>query len=633
MTKAIISIRRFSVGLVCFLFALAACAGPDDDAAAKAGVKAPQAPAWAPAVPPRIHIVHGLWDSQYRIEEAIARCGSAVLADSWHAAAGGFGFTCLWNDGAVGSVGDFPGAFSGRISIFDYPLVVIAHVNATAFTPADRVRLRDYVRTGGAVLILGGRFDTGGQYLNTAIEELAPVQFQSGLDFEHPEGGVVLQRSDDDLARGWSSLAWDRQPRVYWYHRTTPKPGARVLLTLNDRPALTAGTFGKGRVVIFSSTVMGDPAKDQTAFWQWDGWPVILADTIRWLMQASAAARTAVNNATALATVEQMVDAGAVVEAIEKRSAAKAGPNYWTPVYDAARSASDAQSVNTLIKVLAELPGDVPADLVEFMLARLPPHADAACGANATLLTKSSLPGKTALGLGLLGAAKAPGAFAILANAYNNPEIQSAAPAVSAESETVLDARNLASMATPESDQLAQLVRRAAAIGMGWLGSPEAAERLQQIRQDTAGAMPDPRQFTELKPELQLHEQALLALARCGEATVAGELIDLLIENRYIIVRQRIHETPISATKAKAAKEHLSVILNWQQTLLEQLATLPASARTALAVRLAKEADPAVISVALAAFAGPPAPSDNARTILKASLLPAVRALGATGGQ
>ena len=62
-----------------------------------------------------------------------------------------------------------------------------------------------------------------------------------------------------------------------------PKSGAQVHMSAGTEPVLLTGTFGQGKVAVFTGTVLGQAAPNAQPFWTWNGWPGTLSGTLSWL--------------------------------------------------------------------------------------------------------------------------------------------------------------------------------------------------------------------------------------------------------------------------------------------------------------------------------------------------------------
>lgn len=163
--------------------------------------------------------------------------------------------------------------FSEHLGSFD--LLIFQNFEFGPYEMAGYLpRVREYVRRGGAFVMLGGEQSfAGGGYAGTPLSEVLPVQLSPNL--EGPEGVIegavrpaitrayrrhpVLElRSDvSSNARAWAALsALEGLNRVF-----SAKPDAQVLLSHprlkaddgSKLPVLALGAFGQGRVMALMS--------------------------------------------------------------------------------------------------------------------------------------------------------------------------------------------------------------------------------------------------------------------------------------------------------------------------------------------------------------------------------------------
>ncbi|HZS92126.1 MAG TPA: glutamine amidotransferase [Chloroflexota bacterium] len=144
--------------------------------------------------------------------------------------------------------------------------------------------IREYVRAGGALVMIGGYLtfqgiEAKGAYRGTPIEEVLPVTLLAGDDrVELPDRSrPEVVRPDHDLVRGLPHV-W---PRVLGYNRLQPKDSATVLVTCNGDPFVAVGEYGRGRTLAFA----GDcgPHWAPVSFVEWDGYDVFWAQAMAWL--------------------------------------------------------------------------------------------------------------------------------------------------------------------------------------------------------------------------------------------------------------------------------------------------------------------------------------------------------------
>ncbi len=614
------SANRFVRGVACAL-ALGLTNGwanaAPEEGVARAGAAAARAPL-------RVLVVRGLWNEQYRIDEGLARAGTALIDDAWVWDGTGCGWPSPGDQGGGGLM-DFPDA----AGLAGYDVVVVANVNAKAFGKgADD--LVDYVRNGGSLFLLGGRFAFGKAYKESALAAVAPVEFpglkQWGSDLT-AAFGRELKPGADRIGSGFAGLAWDRKPVLYWYHDVTPKSGARVLLAAGDAPVLVAGESGKGRVVVFAGTVMGDPAEGQAAFWAWDGWPAIEAAALQWLAEAHLAAGPP---AVSEGTRKGVAAALAKMETASLGEDAKMSAELEGLLLGEARRCRGTAQAGFLLRTVAGMPADISAPVVEALQPAMLTFVGPEGEKPAREMIGSGQPYRTALGLALLGGARAADAAAVLGRFYETGKPKAAAVKEDAGGSALLDGPGGGGMKPVlERDANAMLtaIRGGALAGLGQVGDGAA---LTVVRKAVAGLQgagaPRPKEYADvLSSDNRLYQQALVSALRCGDESAAGPLVDALLENIYIIARAR-NEGNKGKDRIAKVQALVDGELVWQREMYRQLAQVPDKVRPALATRMAAEKDRRVTPLAFAVFGGRAAPAE-AEALLAKSPVPAVAAL------
>jgi hypothetical protein len=147
----------------------------------------------------------------------------------------------------------------GTLVLINYPLPPIAL----------RYAIREWVRSGGHLLVCGGRYTLAqANWGSTFLEEVLPATLNTPPDVEKlPQGSVINQLPG--------------HPAIYYAHRVQPRADARVLWSAGKTPILLQCDYGKGRVLLFTGTVLGEAANNEIPFWQWQGWPAALAHFIK----------------------------------------------------------------------------------------------------------------------------------------------------------------------------------------------------------------------------------------------------------------------------------------------------------------------------------------------------------------
>lgn len=596
-----------------------------------AGAAPAAEPAWVlpPAPPLSVLAVRGLWHGEYRLEEALARCATAFVDDVWVWDGCGSGWIGPGGQGGGGVI-DFP----GPEALMRHHVVIVANTNAPAFGAHQQV-LMDYVKHGGAVLFLGGRFSFGKQYRESSFAAMMPVEFPGqqrwGSDLQAVDTGLDVLPGKDSIGAGFGTLPWADKPAVFWYHDVVPKADAKVLLTAGGKPLLVVGTFGQGRVGVFAGTVMGEPPVGRLPFWQWSGWPRLLGTTVAWLAEAPAQKATGGGGATRDAITAALGNADTKGLDDTDKPQATAAPELARLLLTEARACRSAESAAFLLNAAAKAPGDLPPGLVEEIGLAVVPFAPAESAKAAQALLATGLPYKTALAARVLGAARAAGSVAILEALYRSGEPPK--PAAAGADDLDLD-KGLTAIPTlkavppKEQAQMQTAIRLAALQGLGAIGDAPALAVVRKAVADLAGdGAPKPKEYADtLSDANRLYQEALLAALRCGDDRAAAPLVGCLLENVYMISRART-EANKSKDRLARLQQNLPALIAWQQSLCRELRLLPDRVLPAVAEQVAGVQDRRVAPVAFAAFAGRALPAPAAAALAK-SPVPAVAALG-----
>ena len=147
--------------------------------------------------------------------------------------------------------------------------------------PNRLAALRDWVRGGGGLGMIGGYLSFGGiegkaNYGRTPLADALPVEIETGDDrVETPEDPAPRVVADhavvDGLPREW--------PPLLGYQRLGPR--GTVLATVNGDPLLVVGAVADGRALAYASDI--GPHWAPPAFLEWDGYARLWDQAVRWL--------------------------------------------------------------------------------------------------------------------------------------------------------------------------------------------------------------------------------------------------------------------------------------------------------------------------------------------------------------
>jgi len=162
-------------------------------------------------------------------------------------------------------------------------LIVLADVPASAFNGLmGRRALRQFVEIGQGLLVFGGPFALGkGELEDCAFEDALPVTTTGPWDLVKADNPVVKVGKPSPITNG---LHWEQKPVISYYQKVIPKPGAEVLLKCGEAPLLVTGTYGEGRVAVFTGTYL-EAAKGQTLIFDWPDYATMLGRLTWWLTQ------------------------------------------------------------------------------------------------------------------------------------------------------------------------------------------------------------------------------------------------------------------------------------------------------------------------------------------------------------
>jgi len=164
-------------------------------------------------------------------------------------------------------------------------------------TPNPLAALREWVFTGGALVMCGGYLSFSGieakaAFAGTDVELALPVTISRTDDrVENPTACVPVTVAAGHPALGGVTGEW---PVLSGYNRVTPKDDAQVLVTVGDDPLLAVGTHGQGRTLAFTTDIGPHWAPD--AFVASSAFRTMWPAAIEWLAGADQALDAAGTN-------------------------------------------------------------------------------------------------------------------------------------------------------------------------------------------------------------------------------------------------------------------------------------------------------------------------------------------------
>jgi hypothetical protein len=447
------------------------------------------------------------------------------------------------------------------------------------------------------------------------LAKLAPLEFADEgpwtLESQSVNEGAALKPGPDLGAEKLPELAKDKPPLVYSFYKVKAKPDAKVLLVAGeeDNPVLIMHAVGKGRVAVFTATCRGYPKEGQLAYWQWTAWPAFLAEVLRQLAAATADAPRGLDEEGRAALAEAGDRAYDLLDGVSDTGRTE----FEALLGAAAARCHDKPTAEFLLELLAAYPLDLPDPSTHVLASALLPWVDDRCGQQVRALVESGEPGKTILGLILLGAARLEDAHSTLA-AF----LDTGAPRSRGGGElSLIDGDPQSVEAVMRAEQNAVKIRLAAIVGLGLSGDAASLPLLEKEAAAHAaqGRFEPDSEPAEITPEHQAYQNARLASLLCGDAESAGPVVDFLLANAAVISR--------ASTESGAQQ----AALDWQAQRLRRLAKAPDSVLPALAKRISAEPNSGVKTPAMAIFGGRELPEEVAK-VLSDSSVAVVAALG-----
>lgn len=226
---------------------------------------------YSPHAKPRVLFLRGLYNRFFRVDEAI----TAVFPDAEIKT----GWLDQSNVGLLFSY--FPADYPDLLS---YDLIVLGNVPAQPFDLLGQEMLKDYLRAGGNLLVLGGdqAFGQAG-FTNAELIAQLPVELGGVYNWRKISGGTLQVAAELPVTR---DVTFSGKEMVYYSHLCSPKKDAVVAVTAGDRPILVLNNaLQGGRIACVLATPFGEADNGETAFWDAPAWKTLMGNTVRWLIR------------------------------------------------------------------------------------------------------------------------------------------------------------------------------------------------------------------------------------------------------------------------------------------------------------------------------------------------------------
>ena len=182
-----------------------------------------------------------------------------------------------------------------REEIDAFDVVILSDIGANTLLLPDRVAIRsestpnrlmlirDYVKGGGGLLMIGGYLtfqgiQAKGNYRASPVEEVLPIELEIGDDRSEQPQGVTVDVVDAAHPTVAGLSDW---PQFLGYNRSKLRSDARLVASCQDHPFIAVREVEKGRSAIFASDC--GPHWGPPSFLAWNGYAPLWNNLANWL--------------------------------------------------------------------------------------------------------------------------------------------------------------------------------------------------------------------------------------------------------------------------------------------------------------------------------------------------------------
>jgi len=199
-----------------------------------------------------ILVLRGYWWKNYRIENVVNEIGNERIK----------------------RFDVYPDPTKEPYNISDYNIIFLINYPIGFDNYNFRSKLLSFVKSGGKLIILGGMYCLGqGGLKDTIVEEILPVKLTGVGELIRAEKPLILSLQKNNFL--------PEKPAIYYYHNVIPREDSKVILYGGEIPVLLQKNYGKGEVIVFIGTVLGEKKVDETPFWETNEWKKVMKSLIK----------------------------------------------------------------------------------------------------------------------------------------------------------------------------------------------------------------------------------------------------------------------------------------------------------------------------------------------------------------
>ncbi|HWE02713.1 MAG TPA: glutamine amidotransferase [Tepidisphaeraceae bacterium] len=271
-----------------------------------------------------------------------------------------------WRVGPEGCLENFPASYNELLS---QDVVILDNSLATDVGNSNRVRIADFVRDGGGLLVLGGGNSLScGNDHNTYVGDILPIKITGRRNTFRDDKGMAFAPVGNDIFS--PGIEWGKI-QAFTVDISALKEGAQVLATVAGHPAIVASKYGNGRVICVLANTEGDYGAGAHPYWLSGQWTQILADAIKWTAGdyrsiTKIAATKRVTDPTKTIPMDLLLNADSMT-----------GDEFTKRLNEARSNVVDAQSASTLIQAAADNSLKImDKDLLQAIVEEMAPYID-----------------------------------------------------------------------------------------------------------------------------------------------------------------------------------------------------------------------------------------------------------------
>lgn len=224
---------------------------------------------YTPNPEPKVLFLKGLWWEFFKVEESIKnKFPSAQIVEGW------------LDSSPVGlSLTYFPPDYE---AITSFDLIILGNIPMEAVGLVGEEMIKDYLKVGGNLLILGGDQSFGqANFSNEELISLIPVEIGGKYNWRKLKNGKLVSIKSPLTENVEFNKEW-----VFYSHKCTPKQDSSVIIKTEDgNPIVVIKKLQDGgKIGCILALPFGESKGDKIGFWESQKWINFMENLISWLL-------------------------------------------------------------------------------------------------------------------------------------------------------------------------------------------------------------------------------------------------------------------------------------------------------------------------------------------------------------